>query len=1064
MKVSIFSSVLREIRQNLGRFLSIFTIIAIGVGFFAGIKATEPDMNESSNRFYADYNLFDLRLVSTLGFDTQDVEALQQLEGVSVYPGYFTDLEIRSNGSDAVARVYAYDGNDGVNRVLITEGRLPEAEDECIIESSGFRSHLNVGDTVTLTGDGADQLSRTAYRIVGKFLSPMYISASEFGSTTVGDGSIDTAIYLPTANFDSEVYTEVYLRFDEAAAAAAYSDAYADAVAAGKEAVTALADSRKATRYDTLISEANQQIADGEQQIKDGENALSDGKRQLDEAAGKLSAARQELSAAEREISDGEAALAENETLLKSRISAAGEALSQKREELAAQQAAYTSGKTAYDAGLAAYTQAAAALKEAAEQLRQLSAAYGEDSELYRAAAAEYEQNRLQLEQSKAALDDTAAELEAGRQALASGAAQLDAAEDELDRQEASGKSELEAGRKKLNEAKAAYTAGMAEYRSGSADYAASLAEYSQNEPEARARLDDARREIADAKEEVAALSPPEWYIFTREDTPGYAEYGMNAERIGNIAKIFPVFFLLVAALVCLTTMTRMVDEQRGWIGTLKALGYTGGYIMAKFMLYALLATLLGAVVGLLIGFQLFPNVIIHAYTILYNTPFILTPFRWDMAVWATGLSLLCVALTVFLTCRNELSKMPAKLMRPKSPQNGKRVLLERITPLWKRLNFSRKVSARNIFRYKKRMLMTLIGIAGCTALTLTGFGVKDSISDIVDLQYTEIWRYSAIAATDGQPSDAALAKITSAAEAAAPDVEILPVMQKNYTASGDDGSCDATVTVPSDPDRFTGFVHLSPRTGQESYTLDGNSVIITEKLGRMLGLSVGDSITLQSGSGKPVSFPIGGLAENYVAHYIYMTPEQYVAAMGTEPEYSLLFLRYGEGVDESALSTALLGCGEVLQFSALASSRDTFDSMLQVLDFVVIVLILSAGALAFVVLFNLTNINITERKRELATLKVLGFYDKEVSMYIFRENIVLTLLGAGMGLILGRALTAFVVRTAEIDKLMFGRHTKPLSFLLAFVITILFSIIVSLIMHRSMKKIDMIESLKSVE
>ncbi|MGI6269520.1 MAG: FtsX-like permease family protein [Candidatus Howiella sp.] len=1064
MRISVFSSTCREIRQNLGRFLSIFTIVAIGVGFFAGIRATKPDMEESSNRFYAENNLFDMRVVSTLGFDEADVEALRQLDGASVYPGWFADLEIRSDGSDIVARVYSYSGNGGVNRVSITEGRLPEAADECMIESSSFKSHLNIGDSIVLTGEGSDTLTRTEYTVVGKFLSPIYISASEFGSTTVGDGSIDTALYIPAENFDSEVYTEVYLRFDDAIAAAAYSEAYDSAAAAGEAAVTALADSRKDERYNNLLDEANRQIADGEREISDGEASLANAKQQLKDAESKLADAKARLSAAEREIADGKAALVQNEQLLESSIAAARSELTQNRADFAVQQAAYASGKAAYDAGMTEYEQSAAALKTAAEQLRQLAAAYGEDSDLYRAALAEYEQSSALLTQSKARLDETAAELEQGAQALAAGDAQLDAAEEEIDRREAAGKAELEAARRTLAEAEASYTSGAAEYNAGQAEYASSLAEYNQSEPEALQKLADARQEISDAKAEVAVLSPPEWYVFTRDDTPGYAEYGQNAERIGNIAKIFPVFFLLVAALVCLTTMTRMVDEQRGWIGTLKALGYTGGYIMAKFMLYALSATLLGAIVGLLIGFQLFPNVIIHAYTILYNTPYILTPFRWDMAVWATAISLLCVALTVFLTCRKELSKMPARLMRPKSPQNGKRVLLERITPLWKRLNFSQKVSARNIFRYKKRMLMTLIGIAGCTALTLTGFGVKDSISDIVHLQYEQVWRYNAVVATDGQLSDAELEEIAHAAKASAPDMEMLPVMQKSYTASGPNGSYDATVTVPSDSDRFTDFVRLASRTKEENYALNGSSVIITEKLGVMLGLSVGDTITLQSGAGTPVSFTVGGLTENYVSHYIYMTAAQYETAIQTTPEYSLLYLRYGSDVDEPALSTSLLSYDKVLQFSNLESSRSTFEETLRVLDLVVAVLILSAGALAFVVLFNLTNINITERMRELATLKVLGFYDKEVSMYIFRENIVLTLLGAGLGLILGRVLTAFVVRTAEIDMVMFGRQTKPLSFLLAFIITILFSVIVSLIMHRSMKRIDMIDSLKSVE
>lgn len=1063
MKISVFSSAMREIKQNFGRFASILAIVAIGVGFFSGVRASEPDMKESADRFFSDYSLMDLRLVSTYGFDEDDITALENIGGGQVYPGYFYDYEIKAAENDVVARIYSYNPNDDLNRVIIDGGRLPEAADECIIESSGFKNHLEIGDKIYLSD--AEDMARTEFTIVGKYISPLFLSASDFGSTTVGDGSIDTAIYIPRENFTGEVFTQVYITIDSAKELQAYSDDYNNTVEKYREQIESITDGRCAARFEKIKIDATVEIADGRDKLADGEKELAEAKTKLEDAKAELDKAKIELDDAARQIADGEKQLADAEAEFEKQIADAENTLAENKARLDSGLAEYNAGLAEYDNGYAAYTAGLAELDSAAIMLEQVKAAYGEDSPVYLAALESYNSSKAELDaagsllaQTKAMLDETKAELDFGYAALSSGEAELTASKE-------SGRSELGKSRKKLEESEEKYHSGLDEYNSGLAEYNDGLAEYNESEPDALADIAEAKISLEDAENKLSELKEPVWYVFTREDNPGYAEYGQNSERVGNIAKIFPVFFLLVAALVCITAMTRMVDEQRTQIGTLKALGYSGGYIMSKYMIYALLATLLGSAAGLAFGFQIFPNIIIRAYTILYNTPIIATPFRAGMAIATTLVALACVALTVFLSCKNELMRMPAKLMRPKSPPKGKRVLIERITPVWNRLNFSQKVSARNIFRYKKRMLMTVIGIAGCTALTLTGFGLKDSISDIAELQYSKIWHYDSIIATESNLTEEQSAQIASVVNSFDSDNTVFSVMQKTLTASSDEGNYDVTITVPETNEGLYDYITFQSRGGKNSYELSDEGVIINEKLAALLGLEIGDEITLKSGDSTPFSASITGIVENYIMNYVYITPSLYTELTGNEPEFSMIFCKYGDSdFDESALSSSVLKCEGVLQFVSMSSSMSGFNDTIKVLDLIVFVLIFSAGALAFVVLFNLNNINITERMREIATLKVLGFYDREVSMYIFRENIILTLMGSLLGLGLGRVLTAFVVRTAEIDMVMFGRSTNPLSYLYAFLITVAFSLIVSVVTHHSLKKVNMIDSLKSVE
>ncbi|HBP37203.1 MAG TPA: hypothetical protein DD640_00355 [Clostridiales bacterium] len=560
---------------------------------------------------------------------------------------------------------------------------------------------------------------------------------------------------------------------------------------------------------------------------------------------------------------------------------------------------------------------------------------------------------------------------------------------------------------------------------------------------------------------------PDHWYVLDRDSNPGYSGYGDDADRIGEVAKVFPLFFFLVAALVCLTTMTRMVEEERNQIGTMKALGYSTATIAAKYLIYALLASLSGALAGLAIGFRLFPGLIMNAYGIMYDIPVSLMPMHLDLAALSISLALITTISAALTASLHELRAGPAVLMQPRAPKPGKRILLEYIRPLWKWLSFSRKVTARNIFRYKKRLLMTVIGIAGCTALLVTGLGLRDSIGAIIGKQFDEIFLYDAQVVldldTDAKDRDA------SQILGNRPDVQsYLEISSATVSASAADSgrTFEAALLTPSDPEAFTAYFDLHERLSGRKLALADDGAIITEKLAKLLNLDTGDVLAITDSDNRAWVVPIAGIAENYLAHYIYLSPEYFAIITNRTPEYNSVVFNVAEAaeMDQASFKEDLLSFSGVRGVMFTVSLADEFNDTLQSLDYVVMILVLSAGALAFIVLFNLTNINITERIREIATIKVLGFRDREVSVYVFRENFILTAIGTAAGLLLGFFLHRFVIGTMEIDLMMFGQDVSVLSYLLAIALTVAFAGLVSLFMHHRLRKVSMVESLKSSE
>lgn len=585
---------------------------------------------------------------------------------------------------------------------------------------------------------------------------------------------------------------------------------------------------------------------------------------------------------------------------------------------------------------------------------------------------------------------------------------------------------------------------------------------------EEQQKIKESKEELATSQKKVENLKEPTYHYFSRDDNPSYSEFQDNADRISSIATVFPVFFFMIAALISLTTMTRMVDEKRGEIGTLKALGYTNFEIALKYIVYSTTASIVGSLAGLLIGYNLFPSVIFDAYGSMYNLPSVIITYYIGYTIQSVIVALLCTLLASLFVLRVDLLSTPALLMRPKAPKPGKRILLERFSWLWDRFSFNQKVTARNLFRYKQRMLMTVLGIAGCTAMILTGFGLKDSIGDIVPLQFDKIWHYDATVtfnddSTTAQKEEYAKIKendknITSSLDLSQNN---MTVVKKGYT------NREVTVDVPKQEKQLADFITFKDRNSDKKYSLNDNGIIINEKLANFFDVKTGDDLTIRDTDNKDVTVKVEAVVENYVMNFAYMTPSYYEKIFGEKPDYNVELLKFDKSlseIKENELADRLIKSNYAGNVSFTSQIGKAMDDTMSSLNIVVWVLIISAALLAFVVLYNLTNINISERIRELSTIKVLGFYDREVTMYVYRENNILTVLGILVGFVLGVLLHGYVLKTAEIDMMMFPTTIHPISYVLSALLTILFSFIVMLIMHRKLKHVDMIEALKSTE
>lgn len=1186
-----------EIRKSMGRFLSIFFIVAIGCAFFAGIRSSEPDMRYSGDAYFDRKNLMDLQVISTMGLTDEDVEAIEKLDGIErAEAGYSVDALCTEGDNQIVMHVMSL--LPSMNQIQVENGRLPEKSDECVVDADFLsKSTLKIGDQVTLSSGTdkpiTDSLKEDTFTIVGSVSSPCYIGFQR-GSTTIGSGNISAFLCVPEESFCMEVYTEIYAQVKGAEKLTAFTDQYDQRIDSVMKEVEAIKEEREKARYNEIVAEASEKLADAEKEITDAEAELEQGKAEAQEkltaAREKLENAQKELEQAKKELASSQAKIAsskeeleqaQNELNESSGKIAAGEkelneksialatlkeqkdtlqgqfaALEQQKEELSGQKTTLEAQKRTLQAGqknlldtqavLQQQSSRAKAEKEDlnaegirlseeqetlkkeyeelksqyessgdAEILKQVKAKKAQLDEVNAQIAensAKIDQNKILLEtvesqmdqleeklaqmkngleQTETALEKISAglsEIEAGQEQMQTGLTQMESyissgefqfqvAREQLESgkdQILSGQRQIEDAKKRISDGEEQIQAGIKQIRDGEMGIADGWIEYQDGERQTNAEIADGEAQIADAKvrledakKEIEQIEKPTWYIYDRSHLPEYSGYGDNADRMKAIGEVFPLIFFLVAALISLTTMTRMVEEERTLIGTLKALGYSKKSIAAKYLGYAVLATLTGGIFGVLIGEKILPYIIITAYKIMYrHLPDVEIPYNLYYGVLACVAALLCTVAATIFSCMKELKEQAAELMRPPAPKQGKRVFLEYIPFLWKRLNFTWKSTVRNLMRYKKRFFMTIFGIGGCMGLMLVGFGLKDSISSIVPLQYEDIQLYDGNVILQSDVTMQEKQEVYEALEKNSQVVATAEDLLQKITIEHDGVSKEVYLNVPENVEKFSDFVVLQDRTTKEKYQLTDKGAVLTEKMAKELGVSAGDTVTIKEENEKERTVKISQICENYMSHYLYMTPAVYKAAYGKEPKYNSIYYRTeGRTTKEAELvGEAALKLDGALSVSYTTELRQQVDDMLQSLDIVIVVLIISAGMLAFVVLYNLNNINITERKRELATLKVLGFYDKEVTEYVYRENILLTLIGSVFGMLLGKILHRFIIVTVEIDSVMFGRNINTISFVYAFLLTVVFSLFVNGVMYFKLKKINMVESLKSVE
>ncbi len=778
-------------------------------------------------------------------------------------------------------------------------------------------------------------------------------------------------------------------------------------------------------------------------------------KEQLAQVTAELEAARSGLAQVEAGITEAQTGLTqltEGLTQVEAGLAQITSQLEDPESELNASYAQIAAGEAALKEGQAEID---AGMAEITEQQAVLDASFEE------------------LEAARAQLDEGQAQLESGKKKIAASEKKLKQSEKKLSnarKQIAEGEAELEEGKQELAdkkaEAESEFASAESELTAAESELADAKIEYEDGKREAEEKIAEGESELADAREKLSDIKMPEWYVLDRGKTAGYVDYGQNADRIGAIGRVFPMIFFLVAALISLTTMTRMVEAGRGEIGTLKALGYSQAAIAGKYVAYALSASVIGSVIGLIFGQKFIPWLIISTYMIIYpNLPVILTPLNPFYSLLSSGAAVLCVTGAAYAACRSAFHETPAQLMRPQAPAAGKKIWLEYITPLWRRLSFTGKVTLRNLFRYKKRFLMTIFGTGGCTALVVFGFGLTDSIGGVVTRQYDAISHCDMTVSLKSDLETEEIEELTALLDQDTNVREWTLLRQRLLEIDGGRANYSAYLTVPGSPEEYDRYFSLADRETGEKYAITDDAIVITEKLADLMQLEPGDSMTIKDGD-VSAEFKISAVGENYLMSYVFMSPACYEKAFNAAPEYNAVQILAADTSEAAMdrLSEDILRLDAPSGTTTTAYTRSQFDTVLGSLDIITLVVVTAAAMLAFVVLYNLNNINITERRRELATIKVLGFYDHEVAAYVFRENILLTVIGAALGLIFGKYLHAFIITTVETDVIMFVRHADPVSYLYAFLLTFMFSLAVNGMMFFSVRKIDMIESLKSVE
>ena len=1117
MKKTFFKNLFRDIKKSLSRFLSIVIIIAIGVAFYAGVRATSPDMKLSGDSYFRKNNLMDFKLISTLGLTKDDLAEIQKQKGVTQAEGsYSIDAVIEKDKRQLVLNINSLPDKNGINDIRMIRGRRAENANEAVVEEKFFEENkLKLNDKIVIKSGNdnsiEDSLKNTEFKIVGTAKSPLYVSEQRQLSS-VGNGTVRGFVYILPEVFKSEAYTEIYVRTDstESKNSLLNNGSYKGSTSNIEKDLKDIGVSRNEIRYAEVLKTGNDKLAEAQDKLesskKEAAEKFADGYKQLDAARNKIAKGKetlrknealfnQKMAESAKQIEDGKKKIlsGENEINIRQKEIESGKLqLAKGKKQLDEGEVQLIEGKQqASDKISLAIAEEVEKAKKQMEsdpinpiyiyQYKSMSQLYEKDikgkdfDSMYSALKNDNMLGNIKtyfdIEALKNDFDKSATDINSGRQQLASNEKALKEGEAKLNY----GIKELEASKKKISDAEAALTKGrqegLAKFSSGRKELEEGQKEIDSNteklkseEEKANAKIKDGEAKIQKNRDKLNDIKKPDWYVLGRSENVGYESYRQDSDRIDNIGKAFPLIFFLVASLVSLTTMTRMVQEKRIEIGTFKALGYSSAAIVSHYLIYSISASAIGSLIGISIGFRLFPPLIMNAYSSLYAIPDSVTPFNTSLALQASLVAVFFTATAAVASTLDELREVPASLMRPKPPKSGKKIFLERVDFIWKRLNFTKKVTARNIFRYKQRLFMTVIGIAACTGLMITGFGLKEGVIGATEVQFGKIYKYDMQGTLNKNVNEADKSDIKTEAEKDSNVKSILFTYSKNGSVKFENSkSQDAYVVVPEDKSAFNSYINLTMK--DEEIKLDDDGVILTKKLSKLINKKAGDTIEITIND-KVVKAKISAVTEHYIQHYIYMSPVYYKKITGSDITFNSFYglLNNKSEVEENNTLNTLKGISSVNSIGFKNNVQVDYNKSINSINTVVILLIVSAGVLAFVVIYNLTNINISERRRELATIKLLGFYNSELAAYIYRENMILTVLGGLTGIFVGIFLNKFITSTAETNAIMFLQKISPINFLYSILLTLLFSVVVNLFMYNRFDKIDMIESLKSTE
>lgn len=1077
MKKALLKDSVKEIKNTYKRFISIMLMAFLGVGFFAGIRATSPDMVDTIDKYYDEQNVFDIQIISTLGLTEEDLNKISKIEDVeNVQGSYETDGKIEINNKEIVTKFITI---GKLNQPILLEGNLPQAEDECVVEESfltfnnkqiGDKVQVEIGNTKKDDGEEISYLKQDEMKIVGVVKSPLYISRDR-GTSKLGSGKVNYYIYISQENInEKDIYTSIYVQVKDAKKYTTSSDEYEEYVNKVKNNIEEIKSEREQARRNQLVDIANKKVIDAEnelntkkieaqQKIEEAEKEIKNGKSQIQNAENEINKNKKkadiEFANAQTEINNYKLQIDANEKKLLEKEQEASKSF----EELEKQKQELQINLNQVDNGLQQvqiqYNVIVELLKDTtlSEDQKQI---YEMQKKLLDEQITKLKQNRQTIEEGIAQIENG---ITAGKQEIENGKNQIQTAKNELTKKESQFNQTKKLTYIKIETAKQELERSKQELAKGQE-------ELNNNKQEFEQKIADSEKELIDAKEKILKIENPTWYILDRNSNVGYVGFIQDTKSIANIGRVFPIVFFIVATLISLTSMTRMVEEQRMQIGTLKALGYNKLQITSKYVIYASLACVVGAIFGMCVGFVILPKIIWMMYGMMYQLPDISISFNLKYGGMGLIFISVCIIGATIYTILKELINTPANLMRPKAPKMGNRVFLERIPFIWKHLNFSQKVTVRNLFRYKKRFYMTIIGILGCTALILTGFGVKDSVKKIVPNQYENVFQYDMQISLKDSLEEIQRQEFISNLNKEEKITKIVKVYMTSGTVINGKNSEDVQIIVPSDENELDGIINIKDVKKKEKISLKENEICLTDKAAQLLEVKSGDTIILKDADEKEVQIKISNIVENYVSHYVYMSKQTYENIYKKDYTANVLLTKNNNltSEEQDELATEIMNQNEVASVSNISSMVEQIDDMMSLLNYVVVVLIVSAGLLAFVVLYNLSNVNISERIRELATIKVLGFYDKEVYKYVTRENVILTVIGIILGLIGGYFLNYYIMGTCEINILRFSKTINPISYVYAVIITVVFTVIVNIATYFALKKIDMIENLKSVE